>query len=125
MNLTTARVASLTLGALPFAFGTLRAAETGTDFRYLVTAIGSFAGAAGVAWFGRPDGRRPLSNVGLTALALVGATALGSATAVAVGARSVGAVGFVALGFAVCATASVVLRRYLRDAGDSRRTPSA
>lgn len=86
------------IAALPIAFGVIRAVTTGTDFRYLWSAIAALVGAAVTARGGNTD-RVAVRG----ALALCVATLLAAAMAFLVGARSPGAVLVVALAFGACA----------------------
>ena len=92
-------VAGAVIAGLPIAFGVIRAAQTGTDFRYLWSAIAALAGAAAVT--ARGSNARRLAVTGILALCM--GTLLAAATAVIVGARSPGAVLVVALAFGTCA----------------------
>lgn len=97
--------AGVLIASLPIAFGVIRAAQTGTDFRYLWSAIAALVGAAAVT------ARR--SNTDRVAvrgtLALCVATLLAAAMACLVGARSPGAVLVVALAFGACAAVGSAL----------------
>lgn len=97
--------AGVLIASLPIAFGVIRAAQTGTDFRSLWSAIAALVGAAAVI------ARR--SNTDRVAvrgtLALCVATLLAAAMAFLVGARSPGAVLVVALAFGACAAVGSAL----------------
>jgi len=92
-------VAGLLIESLPIAFGVIRAAQTGTDFRYLWSAIAALVGAAAVTARGSNTDRVAVRGT----LALCMGTLLAAVTAVLVGARSPGAVLVVALAFGACA----------------------
>ena len=98
-------VAGILIAALPMAFGVIRAATTGTDFRYLWSALAALAGA--VAIMARAGA--PLSAASRLVLALGVSTLLAATTAFLVGARSPGAVLVVALAFAGCAAVGSAL----------------
>jgi len=108
MSRTLTRVVAAVPAAVPFVFGTLRAFQTGTDVRYLATALGSLLTVAIVFYVDSPvtttssAWRRAL-------LALVGGTAIAAMTAFAVGARSLGSIFVVSLGFTLCITTSGTL----------------
>ncbi len=101
-----ARVLAVGFAVTPVAFGALRALTTGTDFRYLVTALASLAVAAMIFTFGAS---RVSSRWVLSCGALVAATVIGGAVAFGQGATSMAAVWLVAFSFALCVTASGVL----------------
>ena len=90
-------VAGILAGAPPIAFGVIRAATTGTDFRYLWTALAALTGAVAVTARGQATSRSAV-----LLLAACAGTVLAAATAFAGGARSRGAVLAVALAFAAC-----------------------
>jgi len=104
------RVMGALLVAVPFVFGALRALQTGSDFRYLVTAFGSFAAAATILRFGASsrDAALPLLRL---VLAVVGATLVAAAVAFGLGATSVLAILVVASAFSLCATTGLALWR--------------
>jgi FtsH-binding integral membrane protein len=105
---------AILLGAMPFAFGVLRALTTGTDFRYLWVAIASSVGANGVLRLAKAGERTPRAVVALWAIALVIATLLAGMVAYYVGARNSAALWIVALSFALCSATSaslIALRR--------------
>jgi hypothetical protein len=89
------------IAAVPFAFGVIRAITTGWDFRYLVIAVASFAGAVLGIWLVGGQ-RRQESRTTTLLLAFIMSLLVGAATGWVLGARSVSAIVFVAGGFAVC-----------------------
>jgi hypothetical protein len=97
--------------AVPVGFGALRAVTTGTDLRYLVTAVASLAVAATLF---RVGASRISSRWLLSSLALVASTLAGSAVAMWQGATSGPAVAVVATSFGVCVTASGMLGLFSR-----------
>ena len=103
------RVLAVAFAAIPFVFGGLRALQTRTDFRYLVTALASLAAAVTIFRLGASFGRRAASPVPLWLLALSGATLFAGAVAFGLGATSSTAVWVVAFGFGLCVTASGAL----------------
>ncbi len=100
------RSAAIALAALPLGFGLLRAWQTGTDFRYLTTALVTVCITAVCFRFGAS---RALSRGLLVVGALVAATTASAVAAFALGARSAGAVWFVSLGFSLCVVGGAVL----------------
>jgi hypothetical protein len=108
-----ATVLAIGLAAVPICFGTVRAATTGTDFRYLVTAVASLAAGATVFWLAAA---RVPSRWLRSGVAFVVAVLAGAAAAWWQGARSVPATGVVAVGFALCTTASGWLGLFSRRA---------
>ena len=106
------RILALGSAALPVGFGALRALTTGTDFRYLVTALASLAAAATIFRFGLA---RVSSRWLLSGLALVACTLVGGLVAFAEGATSAPAVGVVALAFGLCFSASGMLGLFARS----------
>lgn len=106
------RILAVLIAAVPFAFGVIRAITTGWDFRYLIIAIASFAGAVlGVRLVGTK--RRQESRATALLLAFIVSLLVGAATGWVLGARSVSAIVFVAGGFAVCEIVACAL--YLRS----------
>ena len=108
-------VMAFVLLAIPFAFGLLRLASTGEDWRYVAVALGSLVGALAVVQGTRASGAMSL-------LRMLGAT-LTSAVAAAitawlVGARNVVSVAVVAISCAVCSTSGAIL--YSRARGGRR-----
>jgi len=111
LNRKLVRVLSVAFAAIPFVFGGLRALQTRTDFRYLVTALASLAAAATIFRLGASLDRRAGSPVPLWLLALSGATLVAGAVAFGLGATSSTAVWVVAFAFSLCVTASGALGR--------------
>ena len=87
------------VASLPIAFGVIRAATTGTDFRYLWSGIAAVAGAA--LTMRASAARHPAVQ---TLLGMAAGTLLAAAMAFLVGARSPGAVLAVAFAFGACAS---------------------
>ena len=106
-------LAALALLAIPFAFGLLRFASTGEDWRYLAVALGSLLGALAVL-----QGTRASSAMSLPrTLGVAFTSAVAAAiTAWLVGARSVVSIAVVAIGCAVCSTSGAILYSRARDA---------
>lgn len=108
------RVLAIAAAALPFAFGALRVIQSGDDYRYLITALGSFVAATLIF---RVGGKRPgaaTSPWGFALLVLGGTTLVTAATAFATGARNLPAVLIVAVLFSLCTTASQALGLFAR-----------
>ena len=98
-------VLGILIAAVPFVFAALRAAMTGTDFRYVWLALASTAMAAlmlAVRARSMPEYRRIIR-------ALLASTAGTYTTGFAVGAANAISIFVVALGFAVCSTAGIAL----------------
>lgn len=89
----------LLLAAVPFGFGALRAATSGTDFRYLALAIGSCVAALAVLRTAKAAGGPTLMRI---VLAFAAAAGVGVALGLAQGATSAPATLVVAGGFALC-----------------------
>jgi len=101
------RMLGFVLGAIPLAFGALRFAQTGTDWRYLITAAVSLAAAILAA---RTAHKRGPGTPALTfVVASIAATVTGAISAYTTGARHLGALLFVAAGFAICTGACAAL----------------
>ena len=102
------------LGALamsaPLAFGAIRAATTGSDFRYLWVALVSSVSAVLVMALGGANHRSTRGVVSLAALAFVVAALDAGLTGVMLGARSGAAVGIVSCAFAFCSAGGLALR---------------
>ena len=101
-----ARGLAIALASVPMLFGVVRAAQTRSDFRYLVVALVSLASAALVFVVGR---RGAPVTAARAALCFVLTTLAAMATGFAQGARSVPAVLAVAIGFAFCVTLAGVV----------------
>jgi hypothetical protein len=108
MNRPFARVFVAAPAAIPFVFGTVRAAQAGGDLRYLATALASILAVALVFFFSDPAATSA-SAWRRSLLAVVAGTLIAAATAFAVGARSVAAVFIVSLGFTLCMAMSGTL----------------
>jgi len=92
--------------AIPFAFGLLRLASTGEDWRYVAVALGSLVGALAVVQSTRGSGAMSL-------LRMLGATltsaAAAASTAWLVGARNAVSVAVVAISCAICSASGAIL----------------
>lgn len=108
-----ARAIGFVLASMPICFGALRALTTGTDFRYLVTALASLV-AAGITF--RLSAGRVRSRGLRSSLALALSTLVGAIVAFGQGATSVAAVATVAGGFGVCVTLGGMLGVFARKA---------
>ena len=100
------RLAACLFAAAPVLFGTARAIQTRTDFRYLVVALATLTTVVIVMLVRRND---HALTPGRAVLAFVAASFVGSGLAFAQGAKSISAVIVVALAFAGCATLAVWL----------------
>ncbi len=97
--------------AMPIIFGALRLLTTGTDARYLWTALASSLGAAVILW--RPRASRAPRALHV-AIAWLVAAVCATLTAFALGATSSGAIAAVAGSFGACSAAGMTLVRRAR-----------
>jgi hypothetical protein len=81
------RVLALLAAAVPFVFGLIRLAQTGSDARYLVVAAAALCGAAAVMTFTRTGTAASSARLGTVARVFVGATVLAVAAALFLGTR--------------------------------------
>ena len=98
-------VLGILIATVPFLFAALRAATTGTDFRYFWLALASTLMAAfmlAVRGRSMPEHRRIIR-------ALISSTAAAYITGFQVGGANRTSVFVVALGFAICSTAGITL----------------
>ena len=116
------RVLAVGCAAIPVGFGALRALTTGTDFRYLITALASLAAAATIFRLGAS---RVSSRWLLSSLALAASTLVGGVVAFGQGATSAAAVWVVAFGFGLCVSASGRLGMFSRKTNDNERRLSS
>jgi hypothetical protein len=98
---------ALALLAIPFAFGLLRFASTGDDWRYLAVALGSLLGALAVLQGNRASGAMSLPRTLGAAFTSAVAAAI---TAWLVGARSVVSIAVVATFPAIASALAAHLR---------------
>jgi hypothetical protein len=98
---------SILFGAVPFAFGFVRAARTGDDLRYLWVAFAALLGAAIAMAMRRA--LRMRTSLGLAFTAFLLATLLATAMALLLGTQFGPGVLVVGAGFGVCLAASCVL----------------
>lgn len=105
-------VAALLIGAVPVAFGIIRAAQTGDDFRYLWLAGAALLGSLVVVTVSRaPTG----ISVGRGLSAVAAGAASAAAAALLQGATAGPGVAVVAIGFGACTGFSAVLAGLARD----------
>jgi small-conductance mechanosensitive channel len=102
-------VLSIPVTALPLLFGVARAASTGTDFRYLWTALAALVAAALVLSLERAGRGTPASLLVPWLAALIVATLVAGATGYMLGARSIPALGVVAVSFGLCCATGLAL----------------
>ena len=100
---------SILFAAIPFGFAIVRALQTGSDFRYVWVALGSFVGAAAVMAIGKARQRTPAVVLALAVVALIVAALLAGTVAFLLGGSSGVAVGMVAVGFGGCHAAGLAL----------------
>jgi hypothetical protein len=119
MNRTTVRALSLAAAALPFAFATIRANQTGWDFRYFLIAFAGLLGAAATLAIGR--GYAALSGaLAMTLAAFFVAAILSVLAAMAIGTRFGLGLLVVADSFAACFAAAVFFHLHARDGNHVR-----
>jgi len=99
---------ALAAAAVPFVFGTIRAIQTGSDFRYLWIAVAAAIGTAGVLLTSRSAARGAV-RVGIVVFAI--ATVLAVAVAMLLGTRFGPGLLIVAFAFAFWFAVSGVLFR--------------
>lgn len=107
------RALAVCFAAAPVGFGALRALTTGTDFRYLITALAVLA-TAGITF--RVGAARIQSRWLLSYLALTLSTLVGGIAAIGQGATSIGAIGAVVAAFGLCVTIGGMLGVFSRTA---------
>lgn len=114
-------VSGILIALVPFAFGVLRALETGSDFRFLWTALGSSLGAILVMTLGKARSRSRHALFSLSIVALVMATLLAALAALLLGARSAPAIWVVAFGFGLCSAVGGALLTFSQGGSHARR----
>src|SRR5262245_9649740 len=102
------RVASIAAAAVPFAFASIRAAQTGQDFRYLWVAFAGLLGAVGAVGVARAREWRSAPGALATA-AFVVSTLFSVAAAVLIGTKPGLGLLVVAASFALCFAAGAFL----------------
>ena len=96
---------SLAAGGVPFAFASIRAIQTGWDFRYFLIAVAGLLGAAAAVAIGRAHtGGRGFA---MAMAAFVAAALLSVLAAMTIGTRLGPGLLIVAAAFAVCFAAAV------------------
>ena len=103
------RIIGLLIASIPFGFAALRAATTGTDFRYFWLALTSTLGAACMLVVANRARPKSPGLVVRAVFALIAATGAAAVTAFLVGAGSLPALIVVSLGFAACSAAGLAL----------------
>lgn len=106
------RILGYAFAAVPVGFGALRAITTGSDVRYLVTAIASLFTAAAIF---RVGGSRVSSRWLPATIALTASTFVSRVVALWQGANSAAAVWFVAVSFSLCFVVGGILGAFSRD----------
>ena len=102
-------IAGVLLGAAPFAFGLLRAATTGTDWRYLWAALAAIWGSGMVIGIGKSRSPGSVITVAVAALALVAGTLFALVEASFLAHVHGAAPWIVSFAFSFCVTVGVVL----------------
>ena len=103
------RIIGVIVAIIPFGFAALRAATTGTDFRYLWLAVASTLGAASILMVANRARPQSPGLVVRAAFALFAAAGGAAVTGFALGASSVPALIVVALGFAMCSAVGLAM----------------
>ena len=101
--------AGIMLTALPFAFGLLRAWQTGTDLRYLWVALSAFVGSSVVISIGKSRSKTSTVTVGVAVVALLVATIAAVLGAKFLANTQSAAAWIVAFFFGFCTTVGTVL----------------
>jgi hypothetical protein len=109
MNSPATRLLGALIAAIPVGFGALRAATTGTDYRYLWVALVSSLAAGLVAARSGSTAAASSGPIRTIAVSAVAAAAAAALTALALGAKSAPAVLAVSVGFAACSGVGMVL----------------
>jgi len=98
---------AILFGAVPFAFGVIRAVRTGYDLRYLWVAFAALLGAAMAMAMRKTQRMRTSLRLGLTAFVL--ATLFATAVALLLGTQFGPGMLLVVSGYGACLAASCVL----------------
>jgi hypothetical protein len=99
---------SIPFAIAPFAFGIIRAVQTGRDFRLLWMAFGSFLGAVVVMAIGNTRSWKPNVVIASSAVFIISAL-LAASTGFVLGAKAGPGVWMVAVVLGLCWTASYAL----------------
>ena len=113
MKRTMAHALSLAAAGLPFAFASIRAVQTGWDFRYFMIAAAGLIGAAAAVAIGRTYASG-WTTVTAALVAFVTASALSVLAAMAIGTRLGLGLLVVADSFGACFAAAVFFHLYAR-----------
>lgn len=105
---------SIVSTAVPFAFASIRAIQTGKDVRYLWVALAGLFGAAATVRAGRAYSRRSTAAVALAVGAFVVATLFSVAGALLIGTRLGPGLLVVAAAFGLCFAAAAFLHLLAR-----------
>src|SRR5687768_14551981 len=103
MNRMTVHALSFGAAGMPFAFASIRAIQTGWDFRYFLIAVAGLLGAAATVAIGRAY----TGTFAMAMAAFVAAALLSVLAAMAIGTRLGPGLLIVAAAFAVCLAAAV------------------
>ena len=106
MNRITVHTLSFAAGGVPFAFASIRAIQTGWDFRYFLIAVAGLVGAAATVAIGRAYATG-WSTFAMAMAAFVAAALLSVLAAMTIGTRLGPGLLIVAAAFAVCFAAAV------------------
>ena len=114
MNRMPGRALSLAAAAIPFAFASIRANQTGWDFRYFLIAFAGLAGAAATLAIGRASAALS-GTFAMTLAAFFAAAILSVLAAMAIGTRFGLGLLVVANAFAACFAVAVFFHLQARD----------
>jgi hypothetical protein len=113
MNHRTVHALSFAAGAVPFAFASIRAIQTGWDFRYFLIAVAGLLGAAATVAIGRAS--TGWGTFAMVMAAFVAAALLSVLAAMTIGTRLGPGLLIVAAAFAACFAAAAFF--HLRASG--------
>ena len=99
---------AMLLAGIPFAFGMIRAFETGTDVRYIWVALAAMSGGMIATTLARRL-RQPPTTAGVVAAVFVTSAVLAGAAARLLGTRMGPGLLIVAAGFAACFAAATLV----------------
>ena len=102
-------LAGMLLIAAPFAFGILRVATTGNDWRYVWAALAAFIGSGAILAFGKARSSGSAITIGFAALALVAGTIVALLEATLIAHVHGAAPWIVSFAFSFCVTLGMVL----------------
>ena len=108
-------LAAALIGAVPVAFGIIRAVTTGVDVRYLWMTAAAFLAAFGLTTLGRASITAARASKVWVVAVIAGATISAAAVGIAQGATAASGIAIVSLAFGLCTGASAVLATRARS----------